>query len=239
MRVIRRKSWRRKGKKKKITGQRRKAHRPLGGFLRVRTEQAGRVNVMGGLKYHDKKRICYFIEKGESETFYKQINNLNKSVKKERIDQGNKESDFAAHGPRMIVILDNASFHKKKEIIDTIEEKFDRNLETLSSDVAKASEIAHAISHEISERETENPVFYAFYQLLEENEINKAIAAALAPEIEKAIAELIVIDWVQKEDVQREMRKRLRRLLMAQKIPRKEAEPIILKLMDVARVNLE
>ena len=34
------------------------------------------------------------------------------------------------------------------------------------------------------------------------------------------------------------MRKRLRRLLMAQKIPGKEAEPIIIKLMDVARVNL-
>ena len=57
MRVIRRKSWRRKGKKKKITGQRRK----------------GRVNIMGGLRYHDKKRICYFIEKGESETFYNKI----------------------------------------------------------------------------------------------------------------------------------------------------------------------
>ena len=31
---------------------------------------------------------------------------------------------------------------------------FDRNLETLSSDAAKASEIAHAISYEISERES-------------------------------------------------------------------------------------
>lgn len=107
MRVIRRKSWRRRGKKKKITGQRRK----------------GRVNVMGGLRYHDKKRICYFIEKGESETFYNQINKLNESVKKEWIDQGNKESDFVSHGPRIIVILDNASFHKKKEIINRIEEK--------------------------------------------------------------------------------------------------------------------
>lgn len=107
MRVIRRKSWRRRGKKKKITGQRRK----------------GRVNVMGGLRYHDKKRICYFIEKGESETFYNQINNLNELVKKEWIDQENKESDFVSHGPRIIVILDNASFHKKKEIIKRIEEK--------------------------------------------------------------------------------------------------------------------
>ena len=107
MRVIRRKSWRRIGKKKKVTGQRRK----------------GRVNVMGGLRYSDKKRICYFIEKGESETFYNKISNLNESVKKEWISQGNKESDFTVHGPRIIVILDNASFHKKKEIIEKIENK--------------------------------------------------------------------------------------------------------------------
>ena len=100
MRVIRRKSWRQKGKKRK-----------------------GRVNVMGGLRYSDKKRICYFIEKGESETFYKKISTLNEAVKKEWIDQGNEESDFTVHGPRIIVILDNASFHKKKEIIEKIEDK--------------------------------------------------------------------------------------------------------------------
>ena len=76
-----------------------------------------------------------------------------------------------------------------------------------------------------------------FYQLLEENEIDKAIAVKLAPEIEQAIAEVIVVDWVHKEDVQRKMRKRLRRLMMGQTIPRSEAEPIIIKLMDVARVN--
>ncbi|MDJ0745754.1 MAG: hypothetical protein QNJ32_20655 [Xenococcaceae cyanobacterium MO_167.B27] len=42
--------------------------------------------------------------------------------------------------------------------------------------------------------------------------IDKAIAVELAPEIEQAIAELIVVHWAQKEDVQREIRKRLRRL---------------------------
>jgi len=107
MRVIRRKSWRKKGQKKKVTGQRRK----------------GRVNVMGGLRYSDKKRICYFIEKGESETFYNKIKSLNESVKKEWIEQGNEESDFTNQGPRIIVILDNASFHKKQEIIERIELK--------------------------------------------------------------------------------------------------------------------
>ena len=36
---------------------------------------------MGGLRYNDKKRICYFIEKGESETFYNKISSLNEAVK--------------------------------------------------------------------------------------------------------------------------------------------------------------
>ena len=108
MRVIRRKSWRKKGKKKKLTGERRK----------------GRVNVMGGLRYNDKKRICYFIEKGESETFYQKIKSLNEAVKEEWVNLGNQGSDFPESGPRIIIILDNASFHKKREIIEKIESEF-------------------------------------------------------------------------------------------------------------------
>ncbi len=46
---------------------------------------------------------------------------MNESVKKEWIEPGNEESDFTNKGPRIIVILDNASFHKKKEIIEKIE----------------------------------------------------------------------------------------------------------------------
>jgi hypothetical protein len=41
--VIRRKTWGKKGNRKKVTGQRRK----------------GRVNIMRGLRYHDKKRINF------------------------------------------------------------------------------------------------------------------------------------------------------------------------------------
>ena len=76
---------------------------------------------MGGLRYNEKKRICYFIEKGESETFYNKMCSLNEAIKKEWIEPGNQEAKFTENGPRIIVILDNASFHKKKEIIDQIE----------------------------------------------------------------------------------------------------------------------
>ena len=43
LRVIRRKTWGQKGRRKKVTSQRRR----------------GRVNMMGGLRYNDKKRIRF------------------------------------------------------------------------------------------------------------------------------------------------------------------------------------
>jgi hypothetical protein len=52
--VIRRKGWRGKGKTKKVRGDRRK----------------GRLNVMGGVRYSDKKRFVEFIEKGNAKNLH-------------------------------------------------------------------------------------------------------------------------------------------------------------------------
>ena len=71
---------------------------------------------MGGLRYSDKKRICFMIKKGDSLTFYEQLIKLNESVKQEWIGQGNKADNFEKEGPKILIILDNASFHKKPEI---------------------------------------------------------------------------------------------------------------------------
>jgi hypothetical protein len=57
LRVIRRKNWGKRGQRKKITGQRRR----------------GRVNVMGGVRESDRKRVCFFIKKGDADTFYEQL----------------------------------------------------------------------------------------------------------------------------------------------------------------------
>ncbi len=105
LRVIRRKSWTKKGKRKKVKGKRRR----------------GRVNIMGGLRYSDKKRVCYVIKKGDSETFYEQLKKLTEEIKKEWVNKGNKEFDFEEKGTKIVIVLDNASFHKKKEIIEQIE----------------------------------------------------------------------------------------------------------------------
>jgi transposase len=105
LRVIRRKTWGRKGHRKKVTGQRRK----------------GRVNVMGGLRYHDKKRINFVIKKGNADVFYEQIKLLNAFLLQEWIEQGNKVENFINCSAKIVIILDNASFHKRKDILEKIE----------------------------------------------------------------------------------------------------------------------
>ena len=107
LRVIRRKTWGKRGKRKKVTGQRRR----------------GRVNVMGGVRFRDRKRVCYFIDKGNSESFYEQLKQLNNCVKKEWIEKGNLESEFATKGPNILIVLDNASYHKKQQTLEKIEEE--------------------------------------------------------------------------------------------------------------------
>jgi transposase len=104
LRVIRRKTWSKKGCRKKITGQRRR----------------GRVNIMGGLRYHDKKRLNFVIKRGDSNTFYEQINALNDSIVQEWKELGERSENFAESGIKIVIILDNASFHKKKDILNQI-----------------------------------------------------------------------------------------------------------------------
>ena len=101
LRVIRRKNWGKKGGRKKITGQRRR----------------GRVNLMGGLRYHDKKRLNFVIKKGDAHTFYEQIKSLNDLIIQEWRARGNQAEKFAESGLKIVIILDNASSHKKKDIL--------------------------------------------------------------------------------------------------------------------------
>jgi transposase len=104
LRVIRRKTWTKKGKRKKVNGIRRR----------------GKVNVMGALRYTDKKRLCFMITQGNSETFYNQLTNFYMEILEEWVNAGNKAEDFREKGPNIVIILDNASYHKKQEITDKI-----------------------------------------------------------------------------------------------------------------------
>ncbi|MEH2254710.1 IS630 family transposase [Nostoc sp.] len=106
LRVIRRKNWSRKGQRKKVTGQR----------------SSGKVNIMGAVRFHDRKRICYFVEKGNSDIFYQQLQQLYEQVFQEWVDLGNKAEDFIDKGPNILIVLDNASYHKKKTMLVEVEQ---------------------------------------------------------------------------------------------------------------------
>jgi transposase len=105
LRVIRRKNWCKKGSRKKLRGDRRK----------------GRINVMGGLRASDKKRFVEFVEKGNSESFYQVLKVFYQELKDEWVEAGKSLDEFEEKGAKIVIILDNASFHKKQEYLDKIE----------------------------------------------------------------------------------------------------------------------
>jgi transposase len=72
-------------------------------------------------KWDKKKRWVEFIQKGNSETFYKVMKGLYQELIREWVEAGNKAEDFAEKGAKIVIILDNASFHKKEEVIKKIE----------------------------------------------------------------------------------------------------------------------
>jgi transposase len=104
LRVVRRKLWTKKGSRKKVSGIRRK----------------GRVSVMGGVRYLDKKRLVDFLPKGTGENFYKVLKDFYQEVKYEWASEDRRIDDFEENGPKIVVILDNASIHKKQDFIEKI-----------------------------------------------------------------------------------------------------------------------
>ena len=105
LRVIRRKTWGRKGSRKTVRGDRRK----------------GRVTVMGALRQSDKKRFVEFLGKGNAANFSKVLEIFYQELVSEWVEAGNQAKDFAEKGAKIVIILDNASLHKKEECIKKIE----------------------------------------------------------------------------------------------------------------------
>ena len=104
LRVIKRKTWCKKGHRKKVRGDRRK----------------GRVNVMGAIRYSDKKRFVEFLSKSNSNSFYKVLKLFYQDLISEWVEAGNNREDFTEKGSKIVMVLDNASFHKKQDYIQKI-----------------------------------------------------------------------------------------------------------------------
>ena len=179
--------------------------------------------------------------------------------------------------------------------------EFDEKVDALGTDDAKASEMEHAIRHEINVRVEENPVFYqslrerleeiieqrrqerldaaqqlsllnslreelqgeqarahdigldargfAIYGLLERHrpmtarEDSPAYDAAnrdLASLLDEEVAPFTeLVDWWQKDDVQRQMRSRIKRQLRASGIAGDEVEGLAADIVDLAKVRTD
>jgi hypothetical protein len=94
-------NWCKKGSRKNVRGDRRK----------------GRVNIMGGLRYSDKKRWVELSDKGNSHNFYKVLKLFYEELINEGVSAGNPGSEFTKKGAKIVSIVDNASFHKKEEYL--------------------------------------------------------------------------------------------------------------------------
>lgn len=161
LRVIRRKNWCKKGKRKEVRGDRRK----------------GRVNVMGGLRYSDKKKFIEFLEKGNADNFYNVLKSFYQELIHEWVEAGNQAKDFAEKGAKIVIILDNASFHKKEEYIEKIEAEMPKlHLEFLpeySPDYNLIELVWHSAKEYVANRlfKSIEELEYLLHHLLNEGEL--------------------------------------------------------------------
>jgi type I restriction enzyme R subunit len=85
---------------------------------------------------------------------------------------------------------------------------------------------------------------FPFYGLLRKHiadatdDATKAKLAELSDAVVDALKQEAVIDWAQKEDVQREMRRKVKRQLRLADFPTEDIEAVTTAVMDLARVRL-
>ena len=77
---------------------------------------------MGGKPAHTSapSRWVDFIPTGNSVNFYLVLQTFYEDLKQEWIAAGNLSKDFQEKGCKILLVLDNASFHKKEEVLQQI-----------------------------------------------------------------------------------------------------------------------
>lgn len=174
--------------------------------------------------------------------------------------------------------------------INILSNRFDEELKKKQSEEAKASEMEHAIKHEIKIKLDENPVFYTslrerleqliqarkdkqmeiqdliegfnamigelrslaekseahglekeqfpFYQLLEiELPGEEQVAKDLTEIITAVIQQQAVVEWKEKDEVKRQMRREIKKHLRASRFPADRLEGLTQQMMDLARIH--
>ena len=68
----------------------------------------------GAIRYSDKKRFVEFLTKSNYNNFYKVLKLFYQDLISEWVEAGNNREDFTEKGCQIVIVLDNASFHKKR-----------------------------------------------------------------------------------------------------------------------------
>src|SRR6476469_2198325 len=132
---------------------------------------------MGGLRYSDKKKFIEFLEKSNADNFYKVLKNFYKEIIDEWVAARNLAKDFAEKGAKVVLILDNASFHKKQDCLEKIEAEMPNlHLEFLpeySPDYNLIELVWHSAKEYIANRlfKSIEELEYLLHQLLNEGEL--------------------------------------------------------------------
>ena len=72
---------------------------------------------MGGLRYSDKKRFVEFLNKGNSDNFYKVLKFFERELIYDQVEAGNQASDLAEKKAKIVIVLGHATFPKKEEYL--------------------------------------------------------------------------------------------------------------------------
>ncbi len=105
----------------------------------------------------------------------------------------------------------------------------------------------HAMREEMMDMEQESQSFglkdakqLPFYQLLEQQipvEMEQESLRDFTEIITEIIQDNAVIDWIEKEDVKREMRKKLKKQLRVSSVPNKQVEQVARQLMELGEIH--
>ena len=213
--------------------------------------------------------------------------------------------DLSGCGEKVRKLINDAVVADSVEIlvkeVQLFSTEFDRKLDALSTDRAKASEMEHAIRHEINVRVAENPALYeslrkrleeiieqrrmerlddakqlsllsnlrdeltseraradeiglgprgfAFYGILQQRCPNEGCGDADAYNVvSRDLAQLIddditpsteIVDWEQKEDVQRQIRRLIKRRLREGGVDKDKIESLAVDLLALAKVRID
>lgn len=61
---------------------------------------------MGGIREQDRKRVCFFIQRGNADPFYEQVEQLHEFLKQEWVAQGNQTENFQQCGSKIIIVAE-------------------------------------------------------------------------------------------------------------------------------------